>query len=209
MADLGVTKTHSRPHTSNDNPFSESAFKTLKYQPEFPKTFGCKEDASTFCRACFRWYNQEHHHSALGLMTPNQIHYGHADAITTARQAVLDAAFAVHPERFVSKPPVAPEKPGAVWINPPPKAKKQATDKSSSSNHPILVTPQRSSPDSTGGNRSGPPRARPITLARGGPEGEVPVVPRGRPIAIGHRPQHPNEPAGPVPLPPRDGLVKA
>jgi transposase InsO family protein len=209
MADLGVTKTHSRPHTSNDNPFSESAFKTLKYQPEFPTNFGCKEDASTFCRAYFAWYNEEHHHSALGLMTPNQIHHGQADAITTARQAVLDAAFAVHPERFVSKPPIPPEKPGAVWINPPPKAKKQAPETTSSSNDPILVTPQRSSPDSTGGNRSGPQAARPITLADGGPEWEVPVVPRGRPIAIGHRPQHPNEPTGSVLPPPRDGLVEA
>ncbi len=123
MADLGVTKTHSRPHTSNDNPFSEAAFKTLKYQPEFPKNFGCQQDATNFCRAYFTWYNQEHHHSALGLMTPDQIHYGQADAITAARQVVLDQVYARHPERFVAKPPTPPEKPVAVWINPPPKAK--------------------------------------------------------------------------------------
>ena len=133
-------------------------------------------------------------------MTPNQIHYGQADAITAARQAVLAAAFAGHPERFVSKPPVAPEKPGAVWINPPPKAKKQATDKSSSSNDPILVTPQRSSPDSTGGTRSGRPSASVEGRADGDgrPEREVPVVPRGRPLAIGPSPQHSTEPAASV-----------
>jgi transposase InsO family protein len=121
MADLGVTKTHSRPHTSNDNPFSEAAFKTIKYQPDFPKTFGCQEDAKSFCRAYFAWYNEEHHHSALGLMTPNQIHYGQADAIIAARQTVLDHAYQAHPERFVRQPPTPPEKPVAVWINPPEK----------------------------------------------------------------------------------------
>lgn len=119
LADLGVTRTHNRPHTSNDNPFSESAFKTLKYQPEFPKRFGCIEDAKVFCRLYFTWYNEDHHHSALGLMTPNQIHYGQADSIILARQAILDQAFARHPERFVAKPPMAPPKPVAVWINPP------------------------------------------------------------------------------------------
>ena len=81
LANLGVTKTHSRPHTSNDNAFSESAFKTLKYQPEFPDRFGCQQDTVVFCRSFFNWYNEEHHHSALGLMTPDQIHYGQADAV--------------------------------------------------------------------------------------------------------------------------------
>jgi transposase InsO family protein len=119
MADLGVTKTHSRPHTSNDNPFSEAAFKTLKYQPQFPENFGCQEDAKEFCRVYFAWYNEKHHHSALGLMTPNQVHYGQADAIIAARQATLNRAYQAHPERFVLKPPVPPEKPVAVWINPP------------------------------------------------------------------------------------------
>lgn len=123
LADLGVTKTHSRPHTSNDNAFSESAFKTLKYQPEFPDRFGCPEDAVVFCRSFFTWYNAAHHHSALGLMTPNQIHYGQADSIIAARQAVLEDAFAAHPERFVAGPPIPPAKPVAVWINPPPKSK--------------------------------------------------------------------------------------
>ena len=119
LADLGVTKSHSRPYTSNDNPFSESHFKTLKYQPQFPSRFGCIEDAKAFCRRFFDWYNQDHHHAGLGLMTPDQVHYGQADAIYAARQKTLDRAFRTTPERFVRKPPQPPEKPVAVWINPP------------------------------------------------------------------------------------------
>ncbi len=121
LAELGVTKSHSRPHTSNDNPFSESHFKTLKYQPTFPSAFGCIEDARQFCRVFFNWYNQAHHHTSLGLMTPDQVHYGQAHEIQAARQITLDHAFADHPERFVNKPPTPPAKPTAVWINPPPK----------------------------------------------------------------------------------------
>jgi putative transposase len=119
LADLGVTKSHSRPHVSNDNPFSESHFKTLKYQPAFPKSFGCIEDAKAFCRVFFAWYNQAHHHVGLGLMTPDQVHYGQVDSIHAARQVTLNAAFAAHPDRFVKKPPTPPKKPTAVWINPP------------------------------------------------------------------------------------------
>jgi putative transposase len=119
LADLGVTKSHSRPHTSNDNPFSESHFKTLKYQPSFPQSFGCIEDAKQFCRAFFGWYNHAHHHAGLGLMTPDQVHYGQADQIYAARQVALNHAFAQHPERFVKKQPTPPAKPSAVWINPP------------------------------------------------------------------------------------------
>jgi putative transposase len=119
LADLGVTKSHSRPYTSNDNPFSESHFKTLKYQPEFPKRFGCIEDAKAFCRRFFNWYNQDHHHAGLGLMTPDQVHYGQADAIHAARQVTLDHAFLANPERFVHKAPQPPAKPTAAWINPP------------------------------------------------------------------------------------------
>ena len=119
LADLGVTKSHSRPHVSNDNPFSESHFKTLKYQPKFPKRFGCIEDAKAFCRDFFSWYNQDHHHAGIGLMTPDQVHYGQADVIHAARQHVLDIAFRKNPERFVKKPPQPPEKPTAAWINPP------------------------------------------------------------------------------------------
>jgi len=119
LADLGVTKSHSRPYTSNDNPFSESHFKTMKYQPQFPKRFGSIQDAKTFCRAFFDWYNRDHHHLGIGLMTPNQVHYGQADDVHAARQQTLDLAFRANPERFVNKPPNPPEKPTAVWINPP------------------------------------------------------------------------------------------
>ena len=86
LADLGVTRSHNRPHTSNDNPFSESHFKTLKYQPQFPQRFGCIEDARSFCRRFFDWYNHDHHHAGIGLMTPDQVHYGQADAVHAARQ---------------------------------------------------------------------------------------------------------------------------
>jgi transposase InsO family protein len=119
LADLGVTRSHSRPHTSNDNPFSEAHFKTLKYQPQFPKRFGCIEDAKTFCRSFFTWYNQDHHHAGIGLMTPDQVHYGLADQVYAARQTTLKNAFRQTPERFVNKPPAPPAKPTAAWINPP------------------------------------------------------------------------------------------
>lgn len=119
LADLGVTKSHSRPYTSNDNPFSESHFKTMKYQPQFPKRFGCIQDAKAFCRAFFDWYNRDHHHLGIGLMTPDQVHYGQADDVYAARQKTLDRAFRSNPERFVNNPPNPPEKLTAVWINPP------------------------------------------------------------------------------------------
>ena len=119
LADLGVTRSHNRPHTSNDNPFSESHFKTLKYQPRFPQRFGCIEDARSFCRPFFDWYNQDHHHAGIGLMTPDQVHYGQTDAVHAARQATLDRAFRDNPERFVKKAPTPPAKPTAAWINPP------------------------------------------------------------------------------------------
>jgi putative transposase len=119
LSDLGVTKTHSRPHVSNDNPFSESQFKTLKYRPEFPARFGCMEDARAFCVDFFRWYNTEHHHSALGWLTPEDVHYGRGPRLVGVRQQVLDAAYIQHPERFVRKRPEAPQLPEAVWINPP------------------------------------------------------------------------------------------
>lgn len=119
LSDLGVTKTHSRPYVSNDNPFSESQFKTLKYRPEFPDRFGCLQDARSFCKAFFDWYNFEHHHTGIALLTPFSVHYGLADEVTKARQETLDLAYLKHPERFVKHAPVAPALPGAVWINPP------------------------------------------------------------------------------------------
>lgn len=119
MSDLGVTKTHSRPHTSDDNPYSESQFKTLKYHPCFPGRFGSIEDARAFCQRFFTWYNTEHHHGGIGLLTPEDMHYGRAAQITAARQAVLADAYDKHPERFVNGRPTPPLVPEAAWINPP------------------------------------------------------------------------------------------
>ncbi len=119
LADLGVTKTHSRPHVSDDNPFSEAQFKTLKYRPEFPARFGAIQDARAFCRPFFGWYNTEHHHSGLALLTPEVVHYGRTVEVLAARQQVLTAAWDAHPERFVRRPPVPASPPDAVWINPP------------------------------------------------------------------------------------------
>jgi putative transposase len=119
LADLGVIRTHSRPHVSDDNPYSEAQFKTLKYRPDFPDRFGSIEDARRFCQTFFPWYNNEHHHSGLGLLTPADVHYGRAAELISGRQRVLDAAFDLHPERFVRKPPVHPPLPAAVWINKP------------------------------------------------------------------------------------------
>jgi putative transposase len=121
LADLGVTKTHSRPHVSDDNPFSESQFKTLKYRPEFPDRFGSLQDARSFCQGFFSWYNAEHHHSGLGLLTPEVVHSQRAEQVRNLRQQTLDIAYAAHPERFVRKPPQPPALPTEVWINPPPK----------------------------------------------------------------------------------------
>jgi putative transposase len=119
LADLGVTKTHSRPSVSNDNPFSEAQFKTLKYRPEFPDRFGSIEDARAFCVGFFDWYNNRHYHSGLALLTPATVHHGEAAAVIKRRGAVLDAAYAAHPERFVRRTPRPAEPPTAVWINPP------------------------------------------------------------------------------------------
>jgi len=119
LADLGVNRTHSRPHISNDNPFSESHFKTLKYQPDFPDRFPSIEEARRFCREFFTWYNSEHHHAGIGLLTPETVHYGRANQVIAARQQVLDLAAAAHPDRFVHRPPKPPALPLAVWINPP------------------------------------------------------------------------------------------
>jgi len=119
LADLGVTKTHSRPHTSNDNPYSEAQFKTLKYRPDFPNTFGSIEHARTFCQDFFTWYNTEHYHSGIGWHHPIDIHYGHAETIRTARTQTLSDAYARTPERFVRKHPEPAALPTAAWINKP------------------------------------------------------------------------------------------
>jgi putative transposase len=119
LADLGVTKTHSRPHVSNDNPFSEAQFKTLKYCPQFPEHFGSIEDGRAFGQVFFRWYNEEHRHSGLGFLTPAVVHFDQAPYVRDQRRAVLAAAYAKHPERFVNGHPRPTDLPTAVWINPP------------------------------------------------------------------------------------------
>ena len=119
LADLGVTKSHSRPNVSDDNPFSESQFKTLKYRPDFPDRFGSLEHARAHCQIFFRWYNHEHHHSGIAMLTPHMVHYGLAAEVLDHRQRVLTEAFQHHPERFVHNPPRPSPLPTAVWINPP------------------------------------------------------------------------------------------
>ena len=120
LATLGVVPSHSRPHVSDDNPFSEAQFKTLKYRPDFPARFGAYEDAESFCQRFFPWYNTEHRHGALGLMTPHDIHSGRAETKWQQRAEVLRAAYAAHPERFPRGVSVPPPLPTAAWINKPP-----------------------------------------------------------------------------------------
>jgi len=119
LIDLDVVKSHSRPHVSDDNPYSEAQFRTLKYRPDYPERFGCLVDARMWAQAFFAWYNQEHHHTGLGLLTPAVVHHGQAETVLHKRQQVLEAAYAVHPERFVKHVPVPAQLPAAVWINPP------------------------------------------------------------------------------------------
>jgi putative transposase len=119
LADMGITKTHSRPYTSTDNPYSEAHFKTLKYRPEFPERFDDIEQARDFCRGFFHWYNHEHRHSGIGMMTPAAVHHGQAQQLHADRARVLEAAYAGTPERFVRRAPVPPELPTAAWINKP------------------------------------------------------------------------------------------
>jgi putative transposase len=144
LADLGVTKTHARPHVSNDNPFSEAQFKTLKYRPMFPKRFGSIQDARAHCHEFVTWYNTEHHHSGLGLLMPADVHHGLAEERVAARAAVLARAYAAHPERFIAGAPHPPARPLEVWINRP---KARATEKGSTpiSAGSAILDPLRSS----------------------------------------------------------------
>jgi putative transposase len=119
LADLGITQTHSRPYVRDDNPFSESQFKTLKYRPEFPQRFGSIEDARTFCHPFFDWYNNRHYHSGLGLLLPVTVHYGQAEQVFKKRQFVLDQAFENHPSRFKGHKPKPLPLPQEAWINKP------------------------------------------------------------------------------------------
>lgn len=164
LADLGVTKSHTRPYTSQDNPYSEAHFKTLKYRPDYPDRFGCPADARGWSRAFFNWYNYEHHHSALGLLTPADIHYGRAAQVREQRQTVLRAAYEQHPERFVKGLPQPPDLPQAVWINPPQRTKAVMSDRTLAEPHPYAEhlpqagTPSRvAQPSHWDAKRSGAP----------------------------------------------------
>ena len=128
LADLGVTKTHSRPHVSDDNPYSEAHFKTLKYRPDFPQRFGCLEDARAHCQSFFRWYNHEHRHSGIALLTPADVHSGRAEQCIQTRQVTLTGAFEAHPNRFKGRAPVAVRPPQEVWINKPAPTKADNTE---------------------------------------------------------------------------------
>ncbi len=119
LASLGITKSHSRPHVSDDNPFSEAQFKTLKYRPDSPERFASLEHARAFLREFFTWYNTQHHHDALGLLTPHDVHHGLVAERLEGRARTLNTAYAAHPERFVRRPPVPASPPSTVWINPP------------------------------------------------------------------------------------------
>jgi len=116
LVDLDVAKTHSRPHVSNDNPYSEAQFKTLKYRPEFPERFGSEQDARAFCHEFAGWYNNEHRHSGIAMLTPATVHYGQADEVLEQRHRIMQAAYAAHPERF-SRRPQRQRLPERVWIN--------------------------------------------------------------------------------------------
>lgn len=119
LVDLEVAKTHSRPHVSDDNPYSEAQFKTLKYRPDFPERFGSIEDARAHCQQFFHWYNGTHCHSGIGFMTPESVHYGRAQAMFQQRADILNIAFLEHPNRFKNNAPQPPKLPTAAWINPP------------------------------------------------------------------------------------------
>jgi putative transposase len=186
--DLGITKSHSRPYVSDDNPFSESQFKTLKYRPELPDRFGSLPDARALVAPLMHWYNEEHYHSGIALLTPADLHYGRAAAIIEARQRVLDAAYAAHPERFVRGVPVHQQPPTEVWINPPVKTTTATSAAAPPATPSALRGPQReaASPTET---IAEPARAR--------------TAPRG------HEPyDHPPMPARAEPRPPaREGAV--
>jgi len=135
LVDLDIVKTHSRPHVSDDNPYSESQFKTLKYRPDFPERFGSIEDARAHCQQFFPWYNSIHRHSGIGYMTPQTVHDGHAHALHRERASTLNTAFLAHPQRFKGRPPQPPHLPTAAWINPP----KQEHTPPHNPEHPLIT----------------------------------------------------------------------
>jgi putative transposase len=141
LADLDVTRSHSRPHVSDDNPFSESQFKTLKYHPQFPDHFGGHEDGLGFCREFFRWYNDEHHHSALAYLTPRQVHHGETDQALRRRHEIMLAAYAKNPRRFIGGPPTLATLAPAVYINPPKPAANEGVLDAPASAEVTLIEP--------------------------------------------------------------------
>jgi putative transposase len=146
LSELGVQKTHSRPHVSDDNPYSESQFKTLKYRPDFPERFGSVEDARAHVQAFMRWYNEEHHHSGLAMLTPSDVHHGRSDGRLAERQRVLEAAYTAHPERFVKGTPRVAAPPTAAWINKPTKSNAATSSTTNASSHPeSTATPSETS----------------------------------------------------------------
>ena len=157
LADLGVTRSLSRPHVSNDNPFSESHFKTLKYCPEFPDRFASEQQARSFSDGFFTWYNREHRHSGIALLTPEMVHYGRAEEVIAARRLVLEDAYRKHPERFVRQPPEPLRLPAAVWINPPPQTAQNSSCGPSAEKTSRVFDPQAifsSAPDALDGPES-------------------------------------------------------
>jgi putative transposase len=140
--DLGVTESHSRPHVSDDNPYSEAAFKTLKYCPTFPGCFEEREEAEDWANTFFDWYNYHHCHTGLALLTPATVHFGQTSAVLAVRQSALDVAYAQHPERFTHHPPVAAQPPSAVGINWPPSESAPPEEVISSPNSSVNSSPQ-------------------------------------------------------------------
>jgi putative transposase len=169
LIDLGVDQSHSRPHTSNDNPFSEAQFRTMKYRPDYPERFGSLPDAQVWARSFFEWYNNEHRHTGLALMTPAMVHDGLSDQVTEKRQQVLQAAYQAHPERFVKGAPIPPQLPEKVWINPPKSHSRDELDLSPVTPAiPVLIEPP---PGAEVGSRvSGSESSRPLTPSSTAPQ---------------------------------------
>ena len=148
LTDLGVIQSLSRPHVSDDNPFSEAHFKTIKYRPDYPDRFGAIEDARDFFERLFEWYHHQHHHSALGWHTPADVHFGRAELVRAQRARTLDAAYQLHPDRFVKGPPAPPSIPAAVWINPPSPTCGEIATPTTTFQTTGLIEPPKSAPHS-------------------------------------------------------------
>jgi putative transposase len=165
LVELGIVKSHSRPHTSNDNPFSESHFKTMKFRPEIPDRFGSAEEAREIFRGLFLWYNGEHRHSGIAMLSPEMVHLGTAPAVLSARAVVLSAAYAAHPERFVNQAPVPEPLAAEVWINRPLPAVESSREATGDTHAPTASICQPGCP--TG---SLPPEAGSLTAGSSEPE---------------------------------------